>query len=153
MKKKDGIRYRYCVDYRLLNKKVLCEASWPLANIQDHLRQFDKPKVFSSLDLLSGYFQVPVAEQDKEYFAFSDGRRHLEFNRMPQGARNSGPTMSLLMELVFKGIPPKFLCVYLANMPLATPDVGTHLTLLKKVFAALKQAGLKVCWPKVKLEP
>ena len=55
-KNKDGIRYCYCVDYRLLHKKVLCEASWPLTNIQDHLRQFDKPKVFSSLDLLSGYF-------------------------------------------------------------------------------------------------
>ena len=59
VKKKDGIRYCCCVDYRLLYKKVLFEASWPLANIQDHLRQFDKPKVFSSLDLLSGYFQVP----------------------------------------------------------------------------------------------
>ena len=100
--------------------------------------------MFSSLDLLSGYFQVPVAEQDKKYFAFFDGRRHLKFNRMPQGAWNSGSTMSLLMELVFRGIPPEFLCIYFDEVLLATPTVETHLVLLEKVFAALKQAGLNV---------
>ena len=52
--------------------------------------------------------------------------------------------MSLLMELVFRGSPPEFLCIYLDNVLLATPTVETHLVLLEKVFAALKQAGLKV---------
>ena len=96
--------------------------------------------MFSSLDLFSGYFQVPAAEQDKEYFAFSDGRRHFEFDQIPQGARYSGSTLSLLMELVLKGIPPKFLCIYLC----AFSHPGTHQTLLNKMFTALKKAGLKV---------
>ena len=48
------------------------------------------------------------------------------------------------MELVFRGIPPEFLCIFLDDVLLATPTVETHLILLEKVFAALKQAGLKV---------
>ena len=52
--------------------------------------------------------------------------------------------MSLLMELVFRGIPPEFLCVYLDDVLLATPDVETHLVLLGRISAALEQADLRV---------
>ena len=91
-----------------------------------------------------------MAEKDKNYFVFSDGKRYLEFNCMPQGARNSGSTMSLLMELVFRGIPPEFLCIYLDDVLLATPTVETHLMLLAKVFIALKSIRKSVCWLRVR---
>jgi hypothetical protein len=55
----------------------------------------------TTMDLLKGNFQIEVAEGQKKYFGFSEGKRHLEYNRTPMGANNSSLTMAALMQLVF----------------------------------------------------
>jgi hypothetical protein len=69
VKKKDG-QPRYCVDYRRLNAATRDEAA-PLPIIQEMLRDLGQAKVFSSLDLKSGYWQVPLSDESKEYTAFT----------------------------------------------------------------------------------
>jgi hypothetical protein len=123
---------------------VTKKVSFPLPNIQDRLRRLKNPKVMSKMDLLKSYFQVEVAESQKKFFGFSDGKRHLEYNRTPMGAKNSGATMAALMELVFRGLPTEFILSYLDDILVATPDVETHLEILEKVFEALSRAGLKL---------
>ena len=135
--------WRYCTDFRKLNK-VTEKVSFPLPNIQDRLRRLGNPKVMTTMDLLKGYFQIGVAESQKKYFGFSDGKRHLEYNRTPMGAKNSGATMAALMELVFRGLPAEFILSYLDDILVATPDFDTHLEVLEKVFSALSRAGLKL---------
>ena len=142
VKKPDG-SYRYCIDLRKLNA-VTEKASFPLPHITDSLRRFKDPKIFSSIDLVKGYFQVEVVESQRKYFAFSDGRRHLEFCRTPMGCSNSSATMQALMELIFRGFPPEFLLCYLDDIIVATPTIESHLVMLDKVLAALRRAGLKI---------
>ena len=142
VKKPDG-SYRYCVDMRKLNA-VSEKTTFPLPHITDNLRRFKNPKVFSSIDLVKGYFQVEVVESQKKYFAFSDGKRHLEFQRMPMGCSGSSATMQALMELIFRGFPPEYLLSYLDDIIIATPTVESHLEMLEKVLAALRRAGLKI---------
>jgi hypothetical protein len=69
VKKKDG-QPRFCVDYRRLNAATRDEAA-PLPIIQEMLRDLGQAKVFTSLDLKSGYWQVPFSDESKEYMAFT----------------------------------------------------------------------------------
>jgi hypothetical protein len=69
VKKKDG-QPRFCADYRRLNAATRDEAA-PLPIIQEMLRDLGQAKVFSSLDLKSGYWQIPLSNESKEYTAFT----------------------------------------------------------------------------------
>ncbi len=62
--KKDG-RLRMYVDYRALNK-VTMKNCYPLLRIDDFFDRFSKAKVFNRIDLHSGYYQIQIAEGDKE---------------------------------------------------------------------------------------
>ena len=148
--KKPDNSWRYCTDFRALNK-IIEKAEFPLPRITDSLRALKDPKVFSCLDLLKGYFQVEILESQKKYYAFSDGKRHLEYNRTPMGSRNSGATMARLMGIIFRGFPPEYLLSYLDDILLSTSCTKSHLALLDRVLAALNRAGLKLNPKKCKI--
>ncbi len=85
--KKDG-SVRFCVDYRRLNK-ITKRDVYPLPRIDDNLAALGRSQFFTALDLAAGYWQIPVAEKDKEKTAFVTQRGLYEFNVMPFGLTNS----------------------------------------------------------------
>ena len=78
---KDG-DYRFCVDFRRVNSVTKKDAH-PIPRIDDILDQLGGATYFSTLDLASGYWQVPLKEEDREKTAFSVGPNHYEFTVMP----------------------------------------------------------------------
>ncbi|GBN89139.1 Transposon Ty3-I Gag-Pol polyprotein [Araneus ventricosus] len=73
VKKKNG-EWRFCVDYRRLNK-ITKKGVYPLPRIDDALDCLSGAKIFSIMDLKSGYWQIEVDEKDskKTAFVISDG--------------------------------------------------------------------------------
>lgn len=94
--KRDG-DYRFCVDYRRLNKATI-DAPQCLLRIHETLKDLGTAEIFSTLDLKSGYWQVPMSWRSRQYTAFSTpGEGQLQFRVIPLGLKNSPGTFQNLM--------------------------------------------------------
>ena len=141
VRKKDG-QIRLCVDYRHLNSKTRKDA-FPLPRIEESLDALCGAKWFSTLDLASGYNQVPVAEGDKSKTAFCTPFGLFEFNRMPFGLCNAPSTFQRLMERMFGDQRFQTLLLYLDDIIVFSSTIEQQVERLEMVFTRLQQEGLK----------
>ena len=140
--KKDG-SIRFCVDYRKLNAITVRDV-YPLPRIDDSLTVLNSGKIFSSLDLSSGYWQIPMAPDDKHKTAFVTDRGLFEFNVMPFGLTNAPATFQRFMDAVLAGLKWTSLLVYLDDIFVFSPTFDQHLIDLRTVFDRLRQASLRL---------
>ena len=100
--KKDG-SLSLSVDFRLVNKLTLKD-SYPLPRIDDSIDALRGLKWFSTLDLASGYWQVPMAKKDVEKTAFATPFGLYQFKVMPFRLANAPATFKRMMERVLSGL-------------------------------------------------
>jgi hypothetical protein len=140
--KKDG-SIRFCVDYRKLNN-ITTRDVYPLPRIDDTLTYLRTAKFFSTMDLASGYWQVPVAEQDIEKTAFITESGLYEFLVMPYGLTNGPPTFQRLMDMVLAGLKWSILLIYLDDIVVFSATFKQHIEDLRAVLQRLRDASLKL---------
>ena len=140
--KKDG-SIRFCVDYRKLNAITVRDV-YPLPRIDDSWTVLNTGKVFTSLDLSSGYWQIPMAPEDKHKTAFVTDRGLFEFNVMPFGLTNAPATFQRFMDAVLAGLKWNILLVYLDDIFVFSPTFEEHLIDLRSTFDRLRQARLRL---------
>jgi hypothetical protein len=138
--KKNG-EWRMCIDYRMLNSKTLKNA-YPLPRIQECIDRLSKAKHLSSIDLLSGYWQLRVAEMDIPKTAFNTRYGKYEFLVMPFGLTNAPATFQTLMNSILRPFIDKFVLVYLDDILVYSDSEEEHLKHLEMVFEALRQHSL-----------
>jgi hypothetical protein len=107
--KKEG-QMRFCVDYRELNS-VTIKDRYPIPNIQLIIYSLHGARYFSTLDLLSGYWQIEREEKHKYKTAFICEYGLYEFNCMPFGLCNAPGTFQREMNTVLKGVLYEFTLV------------------------------------------
>ncbi|KRY47148.1 Retrovirus-related Pol polyprotein from transposon 17.6 [Trichinella britovi] len=142
VRKKDGSP-RFCVDYRRLNAVTRVDAQ-PIPRIDDTLDALAGAKWFSTLDLASGYWQVEVAEEDREKTAFSTPLGLFQFRVMPFGLCNAPATFQRLMEKALRGLTWKTCLVYLDDVIVFGKTEEEHLERLEGVLSRLQSVGLKI---------
>ena len=140
--KKDG-SLRFCVDYRRVNA-VTRKDAYPLPRVDDTLDTLSGSKWFSTLDLLSGYWQVEVDPEDREKTAFCTHEGLFEFRVMPFGLCNAPATFQRLMDAVLAGLQWSSCLVYIDNLVIPGKTFLEHLAHLRQVFQRLKVEGLKL---------
>ena len=142
VKKKDG-EMRFCVDYRKLNRATRLD-EFPLPRIDDTLDQLAGARYFTTLDLASGYWQVPVERSSQEKTAFITHAGLYHFEKMPFGLVNAPATFQRLMEAVLTGIARDGCHVYLDDVLVFGKTLQEHNCHLKDVLDRIKIAGLKL---------
>jgi hypothetical protein len=141
-RKHDG-SLRMCIDYRALNKITL-KNKYPIPHIGDLFDQLGQARVFTKLDLRSGYHQVRIAEGDGPKTACVTRYGLFEFKVMTFGLTNAPVTFCTLMNKVLQPFLDKFVVVYLDDIVVYSQGLAEHLEHLRQVFQALLDNELYV---------
>ena len=117
---------------------------YPIPRIDDTLDTLSGSCWFSTLDFVSGYWQVEVAQQDREKTAFCIPEGLFEFKVLPFGLNNAPATFQRLMDLLLFELKWKTCLVYLDDVIIFAHTFEEHLHHLKEVFERFREAGLKL---------
>ena len=137
IKQKHGSRF--VVDYRKLNANTK-PFLFPLPRIDDILDKLSNGKIFSSIDLKKGYFQMQVSELSKHKTGFIVPFGIYEFNRVPFGLCNAPSYFSSIMQNIFGNLD--FVQIFIDDIIIWSENEEQHLEHLKIVFDKLRENGL-----------
>ncbi len=141
--KKDG-SYRAFIDFRKVNN-VIVPDHYPLPVLSDILQSIGKDNtVLATVDLKSGFWQIPLSRSSRAITAFSKPKDHFEWLRCPMGLQNSPLTCQRLVNSLFQGLIGDGLFIYLDDLILVSKDLDSHFQKLSLVLQKFTEAGLKL---------
>jgi hypothetical protein len=140
MKKKYGT-LRLCVYFRQLNK-VIVKNQYPLPRIDDLFNQLKDAKIFSKIDLKSGYHQVRINDEDINKTTFRTRYVHYEFTVVSFGLTNAHVVFMFLMNGVFRDYLDKFVIVFLDDILVYSKSEEEHEQHLRMVLQVLREHQL-----------
>ena len=138
--KKDGT-IRLCIDYRSLNE-VTIKNKYPLPKIEDLFDQLNGAKVFSKIDLKSGYYQLKIRPQDIPKTAFVTRYGLYECTVMSFGLTNAPAYFMYLMNKVFMEYLDKFVVVFIDDILIFSKTEEEHEQHVRMVLDNLREHQL-----------
>lgn len=132
---------RLCVDYRALNRKTVKE-HYPLPLIDDQLDTLTGNSLFITLDLASGYYQIPIADESQDKTAFTTPDGQYQFKRMPFELANAPSVFQRTMNKTLAKIKDKFVLVYMDYVLIPARSFEERLERLEEVLKVINESGL-----------
>ena len=143
VRKKDRSLH-FCIDFRKLNSLTVKD-SHPLPCICETLESLTGAAHFSTFDMNSGFWQVPMDEESKQYTAFTLGSMGLyECESMPFGLCNTPPTFQILMQNCLGKLNLTYCLIYLDDVIVFSDTPDEHLRRMCVVFDRLQEHSLKL---------
>ncbi|KAL0269063.1 UNVERIFIED_CONTAM: hypothetical protein PYX00_010798 [Menopon gallinae] len=136
-------RWRIVIDYRKLNQVTIGDR-FPIPNIEENLDQLGHSKYLTTLDLASGFHQIPVKPSDRPKTVFSTPTGHYEFTRMPFGLKNAPSTFQRVMNAILSGLQGSHCFVYLDDIVIHASSLQQHSEKLSAILDRLRCANLKL---------
>jgi hypothetical protein len=142
-------KMRMVVDYRALN--LLTESDrYPLPTIDALMQQMAGARIFSTLDLLNGFWQMPLLEEHKERTAMTTTLfGSFEWNVLPMGLKNSPAIFQRNMAELFRDL--SFVAVYIDDIIVFSRTTEEHLQHVRVVMQRLRQAKVSIKGSKANL--
>jgi transposase InsO family protein len=140
--KKDG-SLRLCVDYRKLNA-ITRKNRYPLPNISELRDRLSGAKVFTSLDLRDGYYQIRMKKGEEWKTAFRTRYGHYEYRVMPFGLTNAPATFQALINNVLRKHLDMFVIAYLDDILIYSENEADHVKHVQMVLDCLDKYHLRL---------
>ena len=132
---------RLCIDYRQFNGLTI-KNMYPLSRIDDLFDQLRGARVYSKIDLSTGYHQLRVREADIPKTMFRTRYRHFEFTVIPFGLTNAPTTFMDLMHKVFQPYLDQFVVVIIDDILIYSKSEEEHEGHLRIVLQVLRDHQL-----------
>lgn len=143
-KSTDGMKkWRMVIDYRQLNRKLIAD-KFPLPRIDEILDGLGRAKYFSCIDLFSGFHQIKLEENSREYTAFSTENGTFQWKVLPFGLNVAPNSFCRMMHLAFAGLPPEQAFLYMDDVIVVGTSENNHLNNLRNVFQICRSRNLKL---------
>ena len=133
--------WRVCGDYRRLNG-LTKDDRYPVRTLQDFTAELHGKSFFSKVDLMKGYHQIPVSDEDIGKTAVITPFGLFIFPRTPFGLKNAGQDFQRLMDEILGDLPRVY--VYIDDILIASETIEQHLADLESVFKTLSANGMVV---------
>ncbi|XP_069108215.1 uncharacterized protein, partial [Argopecten irradians] len=138
VREKDGTN-RFCIDFRQLNRVTIFDAE-PMPNADDIFARLSGHKYFSRLDLIKGYWQVPMSKSAQEKTAFTTLFGLFQFSVMPFGLVNAPATFCRIMRKLLRGMDG--IESFIDDILIYSRNWNDHMRVLRDLFTRLRKANL-----------
>ena len=130
--------FRFIVDYRRLNS-ITKKDSYPQPTVEELLQRLGGHSWFTKLDLKSGYYQIPIQQEDKEKTAFITQDGLYQFEVLPMGLMNAPPSFQRVMNNILGYKRWDYILVYLDDILIFSDSFDAHMKHLQEIFNVLSE--------------
>jgi hypothetical protein len=138
--KKNG-DIRLCLDAREINKSIVGEKTSP-GNMEEILRSFHGTRFISSFDAVSGYWQVSVHPDSRQYISFVFNSRSYQFTRLPFGLINSVAIFTRCIDQILGPEILSFATIYVDDFLITSSNFEQHCARVDQVLTRLQEQGI-----------
>ncbi|UYV73397.1 hypothetical protein LAZ67_10003041 [Cordylochernes scorpioides] len=141
-KKGEG-RVRLCIDYRLLNRKIISD-SFPIPLMEDIVQKVQGARVFSCLDILSAYWTIPLHPKDREMTCFSTSEGSYVWCRLPFGLKTAPAIFNRKLSAILQKYKLDNVTSYFDDILVFSENEESHLKHLGQIFEILRKEGIQL---------